>query len=72
MSKQKEPVTVEVYVEKTTSAAILCTLVEHLEEVDPTQFWLPLSQIEIVDIDHSKNYYTIEVPEWLATKHGLT
>lgn len=72
MSKKMEVVIVEVYVEKKTGAAILCVLVENLKDANPPAFWLPLSQIEITDIDHVRDHYTIEVPEWLATKHGLT
>jgi hypothetical protein len=63
--------TFEVYVERTTAAAILCVLVENLEDVDPPEFWLPTSQIEITDIDHQKSYYTVDVPEWLAIEKGI-
>jgi hypothetical protein len=63
--------TFEVYVERTTGAALLCVLTENLEDIDPPEFWLPTSQIEIIDINHKKNWYTVEVPEWLAIEKGL-
>jgi hypothetical protein len=33
-------------------------------------FWLPLSQIEIID-DETDEAVTLDVPRWLAEKHGL-
>ena len=63
--------TFEVYVEKKGDAAMLCVLTDNLDEVDPPEFWLPYSQIEITKIDHKKSWYTVEVPEWLAIEKGL-
>lgn len=33
-------------------------------------FWLPLSQIEIID-DENDEAVTLDVPRWLAEKNGL-
>jgi hypothetical protein len=70
-SNRNEMHTFEVYVERTTNAAILCVLTENLEDADPPEFWLPTSQIEITNIDHKKSYYTVRVPEWLCIEKGL-
>lgn len=36
-------------------------------------FWLPLSQIEIVDGDpNDETVVILDVPRWLAEKHNLT
>jgi hypothetical protein len=71
-SKNTDTITVIVYVEKITARALLCTEVDNLEDADSKSFWLPTSQIEIVFIDSKKSWYTINVPEWLATEKGLT
>lgn len=70
-SSSRETVEVKVYVEHMTKAAIKCIKVEDLDDENPAEFWLPYSQIEITHIDHEKNWYTVEVPEWLATEKGL-
>lgn len=66
-----ETVELKVYVEHTTKAALKCIKVEDLDDENPKEFWLPLSQIEVTHIDHEKNWYTVQIPEWLAIRVGV-
>jgi hypothetical protein len=68
---KQEVVTIKVQVIHKSPKALLCVEEDKLMEVDPPEFWLPMSQIEITHIDQKKDIYTIDVPEWLAIKHKL-
>lgn len=61
--------TYKVYVIKKSAKAMLCCM-EDDEEEEHT-FWLPYSQIEILDINHKTDVYEVEVPEWLASEKGM-
>lgn len=58
-----------VYVIRTSAKALLCCMED--DEEEEHQFWLPTSQIEIQDIDHKTNIYTVDVPAWLAEEKGM-
>lgn len=69
MRKGSETNTYKVYVIETTGKAILCTLEE--DEEGENEFWLPMSQIEVTDIDHKNSIWTVDVPDWLAEEKGM-
>lgn len=49
--------------------AIQCCT-EDDEEMANT-FWLPMSQIEVVDVGEEGTVWTVEVPQWLAEDKGM-
>ena len=60
---------VHVYVDRTSDSgkAIYCCAADDEEMAD--MFWLPLSQIEILDTNDK--IWTIELPQWLAEEKGV-
>lgn len=67
--KGTETSTYKVYVIKKSDKAMLCCMED--DEEEKNTFWLPYSQIEITNINHKTEVYTVEVPEWLASEKGM-
>lgn len=70
-TETKLPVRLKVFSMKNTAKAVLCVLDSERLKRDAKEYWFPYSQIEVIDIDHDADVYTIDVPHWLAKEKGL-